>query len=224
MAVAPIHIAARTRDVETLRSLLAEGVSPDLVGGDSGRTPLLFLCVNPDPAGDRVACFKLLRDAGANLDATSGSSGLTALHYRALNGDATMMSLLVEAGATVDAVNAVGWTALHFAALYFRRGNCVEVLLAAGASVNARTFTGDTPFRMAHMGSRRAWPMFLRAGAEIPTDETQPYILRVRSAGGFQRYAQEHLARITSILAPTPRLPPEMVRKIVEFWLHAGYY
>ena len=39
-----------------------------------------------------------------------------------------------------------------------------------------------------------------------------------------KKYAQEHLARITSILAPTPRLPPEMVRKIAEFWLHAGFY
>ena len=71
---------------------------------------------------------------------------------------------------------------------------------------------------------RRAWPLFLRAGAEIPTDNTDRYIVRVRNAGGFKKYAQEHLARITSILAPTPRLPPEMVRKIVEFWLHAGYY
>ena len=73
------------------------------------------------------------------------------------------------------------------------------------------------------------WPLFLRAGAEIPTDDTHaqfrdPYIVRVRNAGGFKKYAQEHLARITSILAPTPRLPPEMVRKIVEFWLHAGFY
>ena len=75
---------------------------------------------------------------------------------------------------------------------------------------------------------RRRWPLFLRAGAEIPTDDIHlimdPYLVRVRNAGGFQRYAQAHLARITAILAPTPRLPPEMVRKIVEFWLHAGYY
>jgi len=73
------------------------------------------------------------------------------------------------------------------------------------------------------------WPLFLRAGAKIPTDNTHaqfrdPYIVRVRNAGGWKKYEQAHLARITSILAPTPRLPPEMVRKIVEFWLHAGFY
>jgi len=58
----------------------------------------------------------------------------------------------------------------------------------------------------------------------VPVPVTDPYIERIRNAGGFKKYAQAHLARITAILAPTPRLPPEMVRKIVEFWLHAGYY
>ena len=71
---------------------------------------------------------------------------------------------------------------------------------------------------------RRAWPLLLRAGAEIPTDETDPYLVRVRNAGGFKKYEQAHITRITAILAQTQRLPPEMVRKIVEFWLHAGYY
>ena len=50
------------------------------------------------------------------------------------------------------------------------------------------------------------------------------YFQKVIDAGGFKKYEQAHLARITKILAPTPRLPPEMVRNIVEFWLHAGYY
>ena len=69
----------------------------------------------------------------------------------------------------------------------------------------------------------RMWPLFLRAGAEIPTDNTKPYLVRVRNAGGFQRYAQAHVARIAAILE-TPLLPPELVRKVLEFWLHAGYY
>ena len=72
-------------------------------------------------------------------------------------------------------------------------------------------------------GSPRMWPLFLRAGAEIPTDNTEPYIVRVRNAGGWKKYEQAHLARVTSILE-TPLLPPELVRKVLEFWLHAGYY
>ena len=176
-------------DIETLRRLLAEGVSPDATDG-LDRTPLHRLCrVSQHATVDLAACFKLLRDAGANL----------------------------------EAVDCHRWTPLHRAA--FKSADCVEVLLAAGASVNARSNSGRTPFDLAlSQNYRRTWPLFLRAGAEIPTDNTDPYIVRVRNAGGFKKYAQQHHARITSILAPTPRLPPEMVRKIVEFWLHAGYY
>ena len=231
--MAPIHDAARRGDAETLRRLLAEGVSPNAVDIDDDldddieeplrQTPLHVLLVSGSNMSGRVACFKLLRDAGANLDATdSVARRHTALHYAAVNGDATIVSLLVEAGANVNAADSEGCTALHFGKKY---ADCVEVLLAGGASVNARNVDGSTSFDVAlSHHCRRIWPLFLRAGAEIPIDETHPYIVRVRNAGGWKKYEQQHLARITSILAPTPLLPPELVRHVVSFWLHAGYY
>ena len=220
--MAPIHDAARECDAETIRQLLAEGVSPDITGGHFSKTPLHVLCSNNTAADDRrVACIKLLIEAGANLEAPN-YVGSPALHHAAINGDATIVSLLVEAGANVNAADRHGYTALHDAA--FKSADCVEVLLAAGASVNARSNSGRRPFDFAlSQNYRRVWPLFLRAGAEIPTDNTDRYIVRVRNAGGFQRYAQQHLARITSILE-TPLLPPELVRHVVSFWLHAGYY
>ena len=220
----PIHEAALECDVETLRRLLAEGVSPDATDVIA-RTPLHCLCRSRNATGDLVACIKLLLDAGANLEAVDGDEW-TPLHRAANVENVEIASLLVEAGANVNAVTSVGWGPLHFAALAkWRPADCVEVLLAAGASVNARDISGRTPFNFAiSLNCRCAWPLFLRAGAEIPTDNTDPYIVRVRNAGGFKKYEQAHITRITAILAPTPRLPPEMVRKIVEFWLHAGYY
>ena len=204
--MAPIHDAARECDAETIRQLLAEGVSPDITGGHFSKTPLHVLCSNNNAADDRrVACIKLLIEAGANLEAPN-YVGSPALHHAALNGDATIMSLLVKAGANVNAADRHGYTALHDAA--FKSADCVEVLLAAGASVNARSNSGRRPFDFAlSQNYRRVWPLFLRAGAEIPTDNTDRYIVRVRNAGGFQRYAQQHIARIASILE-TPLLPP----------------
>ena len=232
--MAPIHDAARSGDVETLQRLLAEGVTPNAVDIDDDdddiegplrQTPLHVLCGNgnDDNMSGRVACFKLLRDAGVNLDATdSVAPGHTALHYAVSHKRVEMVSLLVEAGANVNAADSTGWMALHFAAC--TAANCVEVLLAAGASVNARNHFGKRPFDMTlRREHHRMWPLFLRAGAEIPTNNTDPYIVRVRNAGGFKKYEQAHLARITAILE-TPLLPPELVRKILEFWLHAGYY
>ena len=238
------HFAADRADVETLRRLLAAGLSPDAEYDGTpvvwnGKTPLLTLCIAwHDDAGDRVGCFKLLRDAGANLDATdSVARRHTALHYAAVNGDATIVSLLVEAGANVNAADSIGWTALHRAAHGRDREStdCVEVLLAAGASVNARSLdiidevwgqTGTRPLDIAISEDyRRAWPLILRAGAEIPTNNTDPYIVRVRNADGWKKYAQAHLARVTDTFEPKlPMLPKELVRHVVSFWLHAGYY
>ena len=136
-----------------------------------------------------------------------------------------MVSLLVQSGVHVDATtNNGGFTPLHIAAREDSRANCVEVLLAAGAALDVRSDSGRTPLDMAlDQNIRRVWPLLLRAGAEIPTNNTHPYIVRVRNAGGFQRYAQAHVARIASILE-TPLLPPELVRKVLAFHLHAGYY
>ena len=236
MAAPPIISAARGADVETLRRLLAEGVSPDEITWGFGRTPLHWLCnpdtfnpvisVSPSEVSDFVTCFKLLREAGANLEAVDGW-GYTPLQCAAYSEFPELLSLLVQARVNLDARSNVGTTALHRAARVSdkRAEDCVDVLLAGGASVNARDSSGETPLDVAlSHHCRRVWPLLLRAGAEIPTNNTHPYIVRVRNAGGFKKYAQAHLARITAILAPTPRLPPEMVRKIVEFWLHAGYY
>ena len=236
------HFAADRADVETLRRLLAAGLSPDAEYDGTpevwnGKTPLLTLCITwHDDAGDRLGCFKLLRDAGANLEATD-RLGRTPLHCAATAGKPDLLSLLIQAGVNVEAVDRyANATALHDAASSSERGvvDCVELLLAAGADMDARDTSGRRPFDIALTDNcPRLFPLFLRAGAEVPTTMitrlsvpvpvTDPYIERVRNAGGFKKYADAHLARITSILE-TPLLPPEMVRKIVEFWLHAGYY
>ena len=49
---------------------------------------------------------------------------------------------------------------------------------------------------------------------------------RVRDEGGFANLARLHLNKVTDTFAPkfAGRLPPEIVRHVVSFWLHAGYY
>ena len=223
-----INRAARKGDVAALRRLLDEGASPHELD-EHGRTPLHnLLHVEDTNEDDRVACFTLLRDAGANLEArTDGDPhGSTVLHYAANSGSPGVLSLLLQAGVDLNVVNSSNYTPLHWAALGdFRRATeCVELLLKADAAVNVVSRHEGTPFDVAiTQGHRRAYPLFLRAGAEFRNAYHKPYILRVQRAGGFKKYEQAHLARITAILE-TPLLPPELVRKILEFWLHAGYY
>ena len=228
--VESIHDAASRGDVEAVRRLLASGASPDSFDPEvdpespaAWETPILALCKVRRFTAGCAACLELLRDAGADLEATDGY-GLTPLHYAARRGDTKIASLLVEAGVDVDAKTPDGDTALYLAVRH-RATSCVEVLLAAGASPNLREGIRLTPFELALRRYRRMWPLFLRAGAELPAAYPPDlYLGRVVTAGGFKKYAQAHLKRITPTFASMLRLPAQPARRVAEFWLHAGYY
>ena len=44
------------------------------------------------------------------------------------------------------------------------------------------------------------------------------------SAGGFKNYERAHLEALTRTVSPKLALPPELVRTVVELYLHAGFY
>ena len=110
---------------------------------------------------------------------------------------------------------------------------CIHLLLAAGADVNLRVQNGSldlSPLEMAirwddHGDLRRVFPVLLRAGAAIP-NVTDPYLRKVKAAGGFPAYERAHRLRLATILARVvfPRLPLEMVSHVVAFAFHTGYY
>ena len=162
--VESIHDAASRGDVEAVRRLLASGASPNsfceapdsfrerpesfYFGVDpQGETPILALCKVRRFTDGCAACLELLRDAGADLEATDGY-GLTPLHYAARRGDTKMVSLLVEAGVDVDATTLDKETALHYAA---RGGDTkiVSLLVEAGVDVDAKTPDEETALYLA---------------------------------------------------------------------------
>ena len=116
--------------------------------------------------------------------------------------------------------------AIHVAA---RDGDLVALRreLANGVSPNA-------PTRHHGLMTPSLYPILLRAGAAlnpIPT-HPDPYLAKILAAGGFrgngfQNYERARRNAINAIFIPkfTHVLPPELVRRVVEFyWLHAPYY
>ena len=58
-----------------------------------------------------------------------------------------------------------------------------------------------------------------------PGTTTNAYIQNVIAAGGFGRYERNHLDALAATFAPHfSHLPPEIVRLVVEYAFHAGYY
>ena len=112
-------------------------------------------------------------------------------------------------------------------------------LLNAGAPVNAKTDMGRAPpLDLAiTKGNRELYPTLLRAGATYSQEEltgawsgqwsrpSDAYLRKVRAAGGIKKYERNHLNAIAATFIPKlPLLPPEMVRRVVEYAFHVGDY
>ena len=55
---------------------------------------------------------------------------------------------------------------------------------------------------------------------------TAAYLRKVRAAGGIKKYERAHLNALTASFAPkfSHLLPPELVRRVVEYAFHVGDY
>ena len=221
----PIHRAADAGDVDALRRALASGVSPNALDSND-RTPLHYLLRKGDKMEARLTCLLILLEAGADIHAPTSKSQSTPFHYAAERSHANVIAALIKAGAELNRGNAFGETPLHWACL--RDDSHVEpvlLLLRNGAAVNARTSQGRTPLDYAIIYRQRLVPILLRAGAALPAHTTNAYLQRVIAAGGFGRYERNHLNALAAKFAPHfAHLPPEIVRLVVEYAFHAGYY
>jgi ankyrin repeat protein len=108
-----------------------------------------------------VETARVLLKHGADVNPRATTSPKnTALAEAAFRGNAEVVDLLAQHGASVDAQNDWHWTALHYAANKGHRKVC-EVLLKHGAQINAQTPTGQTPLKLAKTGGHADLAAFL---------------------------------------------------------------
>ncbi|XP_026770732.3 caskin-2 isoform X5 [Pangasianodon hypophthalmus] len=109
--------------------------------------------------GDLLAAHKLLAKIKANRNKLLSSTkklninyqdtdGFSALHHAALTGTTDLLSLLLDAQATVDIKDRNGMRPLHYAA-WQGKADSVLMLLRAGASVNGASQDGQIPLHLA---------------------------------------------------------------------------
>jgi ankyrin repeat protein len=123
---APIHDAARTGDLEKVKSLVKE--HPELVSSAeerNGQMPLHIAAFN-----DRkdVVEFLLANKADVNAKAKNGS---TPLHLAAGKGNKEIVELLLANNADVNAVDNEGWSPVH-SAVFFNQKAIADLLIAKG--------------------------------------------------------------------------------------------
>ncbi|XP_044033929.1 caskin-2-like isoform X4 [Siniperca chuatsi] len=109
-------------------------------------------------SGDLLLAHKLLSKVKCNKTKLLGSTkrlninyqdsdGFSALHHAALTGTTELLSLLLEAQATVDIKDINGMRPLHYAA-WQGKADSVLLLLRAGASVNSPSHDGQIPLHL----------------------------------------------------------------------------
>lgn len=115
--------------------------------------PPLLLSIHDAAMAGSVAMITQFLDGGVSVHDDDGY-GAVPLHYAAVGGQRPALSLLIQRGADVNAVNAAdGTTALYICAANGDRA-AVQLLLAAGAQAAIATIEGETPRAVALAAGR----------------------------------------------------------------------
>ncbi|KAL8669455.1 MAG: hypothetical protein Q9168_005951 [Polycauliona sp. 1 TL-2023] len=114
---------------------------------------------------------QILKEQIIDLQATEGTTGLTALHYAAMNDQHTVLKLLIESGADADKVDSSGRVALHYATsssgVHFK---AVRFLLKIGCEVNTTNKYGSTVLHSAVLDLNEGMDVVLDALFEHKID------------------------------------------------------
>lgn len=160
----PLHVAAYGRHHDAMRALVASGANPNALESDRYDIVTIAAVANDVPT------LKLALELGCKpTNVTSRYDG-TALIAAAHLGHAEVVRTLIRAGAPLDHVNNLGWTALIESIVLgdggARHTDTLRALVEAGANVNLADRNGQTPLALARgRGYSTMMKLLQQAGA-----------------------------------------------------------
>jgi len=195
---------------------------------------------------------------GADVDARDDRN-VTPLYYAVFRRHTAVVDVLCRWGADVDARTCFGNTVLHLTADVMigivsgfgmslpqprerESARCAELLIAAGAEVDAECQRKKTPLALAlKAGHRRLARVLLEAGANARlAAASRPFLLRdrepwmstirlydaVAAAGSWKLYVVEHRRALAGVVCACARVPfpLDAAGNVVEFLYPPGGY
>lgn len=142
-----LHVAAFTANHKAMRLLVEAGANPNALEQDR------YDMVTIAAVANDVATLKLALKLGNRATNITSRYDGTALIAAAHLGHAEVVETLIQAGAPLDHVNNLGWTALIESIVLGDGGPrhvaTLRALIAAGANVNLADRRGQTPLTLA---------------------------------------------------------------------------
>jgi ankyrin repeat protein len=133
-----LHWTVRVNDLDTVSALMRAGADPKLATR-YGVTPMSLAAANGN-----AAMVKLLLEGGADANTPDGA-GETPLMSAAKVGSLDTVKALLAGGAVLDAPDQAFQQTALMVAIRANHPELVRFFIQQGASVNARTRTGETP-------------------------------------------------------------------------------
>ena len=143
----PLHVAAYGGNHAAMRALVAAGGNPNALENDRYDIVTIAAVANDVPT------LKVALSLGASAKNITSRYDGTALIAAAHLGHAEIVRTLIRAGAPLDHVNNLGWTALIESIVLGdggpRHSETLKALIDAGANVNLPDRNGQTPLALA---------------------------------------------------------------------------
>ncbi len=160
----PLHVAAYRRQPGALRALAKAGADPNALEADR------YDIVTIAAVADDVPTLRVALEIGCRATNVTSRYDGTALVAAAHLGHDEVVRMLLRAGAPLDHVNNLGWTALIESIVLGdggpRHTATLQALVEAGANVNLADRNGATPLALAKSrGYREMAAILEQAGA-----------------------------------------------------------
>ncbi|HLK55883.1 MAG TPA: ankyrin repeat domain-containing protein [Chthonomonadaceae bacterium] len=133
-----LSLEAREDNCTLVSALLDAGANPNLIGDTKTLSPVMSAALRHSPE-----TLRLLLQHGGDCHLKDRQNGWTALHYAAWNREPANLSMLLDAGADINAQDKDGYTPLHWACM-LDNILILQALLQHHACVNIRDKNGRT--------------------------------------------------------------------------------
>ena len=181
-----IHVAAAHGHVDVAKILLSCGADIEAETASKGRRPLHLAARN-----GHVSMAKLLIREGAQVD-SKACHGTQPIHDASWSDSVEILDALMEAGAAIDCLDRFGHQPLHLAVVTPNHSNIIMHLIRKGADIEAMSFDGYSPLRLACTSDPTNFRTLIGLRARIRYDDESDSLLET-AIKGSSKWALEIL-------------------------------